>query len=102
VVNVTPRPLCRRERDLRTLTTSLVTKVASVDAVAADTFATTLAMVTTVTKGPNVRQLLCLHECTRSVVLCRMARSSGHNFSSYSEGPRFDVGWRSNALRGCR
>jgi hypothetical protein len=52
-------------------------------------------MVIIVTKSPNVHQLLCLHECTRSDVLCRRARSSGHNFASYSEGPRFDVGWHS-------
>ena len=98
MVNATPRPLYRRERDLRTLTTSLFTKatnVTTVDAVAVDTFATTLAVVTLVTKGPNVHQFLCPHVCTRSAVLCRRARSSGHNFASYSEGPRFDVGWHS-------
>jgi len=52
VVNATLRPLYRRERDLHTVTTSLITeatKVTSADAVAADTFATTLAMVTIVT-----------------------------------------------------
>jgi len=65
-----------------TNTLAMVTTVTNTLAMVT-TVTNTLATVTRVTKGPNVHQLLCLHKCTRSVVLCRRARSSGHNFASY-------------------
>jgi hypothetical protein len=56
-------PPGKRPAYMITCLVTKATKVTSVDAVAVDTFATTLAMVTVVTKGPNVHQLLCQKCC---------------------------------------